>query len=222
MQRPGLIAQIRADLRAHDRFAIGPGWVPDGGGPGAWWHRYRRNHHAADIIILYRAREWARRRPSAFLPGLCDRLMEVLHGTQISRQVTLGTGVYFPHGDAQIHGETRIGDCAIIGVQAGIGLRGSFFSGDMGTRGPSIGAYSRVGTGAKILGNVTIGERAVIGAGAVVLDHVPEAGTVVGVPARLVRQGPVGDELPAALARLELMRSVVSVDGEADSSKVRP
>jgi serine acetyltransferase len=78
----------------------------------------------------------------------------------------------------------------------------------MGTRGPRIGAYTRVGTGAKVLGAVTVGERAIIGAGAVVLHDVPEAATVVGVPARVVRQGPVGDELPAALDRLERMRQM--------------
>jgi serine O-acetyltransferase len=164
-------------------------------------------------MILYRLREWARRRPTAFLPALCERTMEIVHGTHISRQVTLGTGVYFPHGDAHIHGETTIGDGCVIGVHSGIGLRGSFFSDDMGTRGPTIGAYTRVGTGSKILGAVRIGERAVIGASAVVINDVPEAATVVGVPARVVRQGPVGDELPAALERMaNMMRAAERAD----------
>ncbi len=210
MPAKGLIASIRADLLAHDRFEIAPGWTRSGGGAGVWWWRYRRNHHAAGIIILFRLREWARRRPTAFLPGLCDRLMEILHGTQISRGVQLGAGVYFPHGDAHVHGATTIGDCVIIGVNAGIGLRGSFFGNDMGTKGPTIGAFTRVGTGAKVLGAVTIGERAVIGAGAVVISDVPEAATVVGVPARVVRQGPVGDELPAALERLQVLREMAN------------
>jgi serine O-acetyltransferase len=201
----GLIASIRADLLGHDRMAIAPGWVPDGSGPGAWWWRYRRNHHAAGIVILYRLREWARRRPTAFLPALCERTMEIVHGTHISRQVKLGVGVYFPHGDAHIHGESTIGDYCVIGVHTGIGLRGSFFSDDMGTRGPTVGAYTRVGTGSKLLGAITVGERAVIGAGAVVIEDVPEAATVVGVPAKVVRQGPVGDELPAALERMKQM-----------------
>ena len=68
-----------------------------------------------------------------------------------------------------------------------------------------MGAYTRVGTGSKLLGAITIGERAVIGAGAVVIADVPEAATVVGVPAKVVRQGPVGDELPAALERMKAM-----------------
>jgi serine O-acetyltransferase len=203
VKEKGLLASIRADLLAHDRFAIGPGWVPEGHGFGAWWQRYRRNHHAAGIMILYRTREWARRRPTLFLAPLCERWMEIVHATHISREVKLGVGVYFPHGDAHIHGETTIGDCVIVGVHTGIGLRGSFFSDSMSTRGPTVGAYTRVGTGAKLLGSITIGERAVIGAGAVVLEDVPEAATVVGVPAKIVRQGPVGDELPAALERME-------------------
>jgi serine O-acetyltransferase len=203
-----LIEQIKKDLIAQDRFAIGSGWVREG--RGAWWWRYRRNHHAAGIIILYRVREWARRRPSAFVPGLCDRLMEVLHQTAISREATLGTGVYFPHGSAHIHGNTTIGDCVIVGVHSGIGLRGSFFSDDMGTRGPTIGAYTRVGTGSKVIGAITVGERAVIGAGAVVISDVPEAATVVGVPAKVVRQGPTAAELPAALERLEQLRAMAA------------
>jgi serine O-acetyltransferase len=199
---------MKRDLIAQDRMAIGHGWAPHGDGFGAWWWRYRRNHHAAGIMVLYRLREWARARPSAFLPALCDRLLEILHGAHIGRDVKLGVGVYFPHGSAHIHGETVIGDCVVVGVHSGVGLRGSFFSRDMGTRGPTVGAYTRIGTGAKILGNVTVGERAVIGAGAVVIRDVPEAATVVGVPARVVRQGPVGDELPAALERLAALRAL--------------
>lgn len=206
-RQSGLLASIKRDLIAQDRFGIGPGWAREGGGWGAWWWRYKRNHHAAGIIIFYRIREWARRRPSAFLPGLCDRLIEIVHHTAIGRDVKLGVGVYFPHGWAHLHGDTTIGDCVIVGVHSGIGLRGSFFN-DMGTKGPTVGAYTRVGTGAKILGNVTVGERAVIGAGAVVIRDVPEAATVVGVPARVVRQGPVGDELPAALERLARLREM--------------
>jgi serine O-acetyltransferase len=216
MREAGLLSQIKQDLLAQDRFAIAPGWAPYRQGWSAWWWRYRRNHHAAGIMILYRVREWARRRPSAFVPGLCDRMMEILHQTAISREAKLGVGVYFPHGCAHIHGDTTIGDGVIVGVHSGIGLRGSFFSDQMGTKGPTIGAYTRVGTGSKVLGNVTIGERAVIGAGAVVIGDVPEAATVVGVPARVVRQGPVGDELPAALERLAALRAIAEEkkDGE--------
>jgi serine O-acetyltransferase len=210
----GLVSSIKRDLIAQDRMAIGEGWAPYRQGPGAWWWRYKRNHHAAGIMILFRLREWARRRPTAFLPGLCDRLLEIVHGAHIGRDVTLGVGVYFPHGAAHIHGETTIGDNVVVGVHSGIGLRGSFFSKDMGTKGPTIGAYTRIGTGSKVLGNVTVGERAVIGAGAVVIRDVPEAATVVGVPARVVRQGPVGHELVPALERLAELRRLAAEQGD--------
>ena len=144
-------------------------------------------------------------RERSALPGLCDRAMEIVHGARISREVKLGVGVYFPHGDAHIHGATTIGDSVVVGVHSGIGLRGSFFSRDMRSNGPDdrcLPASGRV----EVLGAITIGERAVVGAGAVVLEDVPEAATVVGVPARVVRQGPVGDELLAALERLDELR----------------
>jgi serine acetyltransferase len=67
-----------------------------------------------------------------------------------------------------------------------------------------------------LLGAITIGERAVIGAGAIVIEDVPEAATVVGVPAKVVRQGPVGDELPAALERMQrLMEMAKEAEDEA-------
>lgn len=214
--KQGLLAAIRADLLAHDRFEIAPGWIPRVSGPRAWWWRYRRNHHAAGIMILFRVRERALAARWPFVPALCDRLLEWLHGTQISRGVRLGRGVYFPHGDAHIHGQTIIGECTIVGVQAAIGLRGSFFGGDMGTRGPAIGSYVRIGTGARLLGGITVGDRAVIGAGAVVIDDVAEAATVVGVPARVVRQGPTAEELPAALERLEALRRLAAGSASSD------
>jgi serine O-acetyltransferase len=166
-------------------------------------------------MILYRAREWALEGDARVLPAVCDRVMEIVHHTSLSRGVKLGVGVYFPHGDAHIHGDTTVGDCAIVGVHTGIGLRGSFFSDDMGTKGPMIGAYARIGTGAKVLGHIAIGDRAVIGAGAVVLADVPEAATVVGVPARIVRRGPVGADLAAALERLQLLRDRADRDNGA-------
>lgn len=191
-------------MLAHDRQSLGPGWVPQGDGWRAWWHRYARNHHAG-INILYHIREWARYHHVGVLPGLCDRLMEWIHGTSIGRDVKLGVGVFFPHGQAQIHAFTRVGNGVTIGAWAGLGLRGGFFSGQMSNRGPTIGDYATIGVGARVIGDVKVGPRAVVGAHALVLHDVPEAATVVGTPARVIHQGPTGDELPAALERLQAL-----------------
>jgi serine O-acetyltransferase len=65
---------------------------------------------------------------------------------------------------------------------------------------PEIGDYVRIGAGAKILGNVRIGDFAVIGANAVVVRDVPAAAVVAGVPARILRKE--GDPLLAYLREM--------------------
>ncbi len=202
--RRTLWSAIRADLLAHDRQSLGPGWVPEIEGWRAWWHRYARNHHAG-INVLYHVRQWALYHRVGVVPGACDRLMEWVHGTSIGRDVRLGTGVFFPHGQAQLHGQTRVGSHVTIGAWSGLGLRGGFFSSQVGNRGPTVGDYVTIGVGSRVLGDVKVGDRAVIGAESLVLDDVPEAATVIGVPARVVHQGPRAEELPAALARLQAL-----------------
>jgi serine O-acetyltransferase len=61
-----------------------------------------------------------------------------------------------------------------------IGLR----AGDV--QGPKVGQQVSIGTGAKLIGPITIGPRARVGAGAVVVDDVPAEATVVGVPGRVI------------------------------------
>ncbi len=217
-KRRTLWSAIRDDLLAHDRQSLGPGWVPEVEGWRAWWHRYARNHHAG-INILYHTREWARYHGVSVVPSLCDRLMEWVHGTEIGRDVKLGVGVFFPHGEAQIHGLTRVGNGVTLGAWSGLGLRGGFFSGRVSNRGPTVGDNVTIGAGARVIGDVTVGPRAMVGAHALVMDDVPEAATVVGTPARVIHQGPTAEELPAALERLQalidLARERDAGDGES-------
>ena len=89
------------------------------------------------------------------------------------------------HGNVVIDGRTRIGKHCQINPWVTIGLSNSRklgFSAD----GPTIGDEVHIGTGAKILGPVTIGDHARIGANAVVVHDVPANTTVVGAPARVV------------------------------------
>jgi serine O-acetyltransferase len=67
---------------------------------------------------------------------------------------------------------------------------------EKGKRHPSIGNNVVIGTGAKILGNITIGNNTKVGAGSVVIRSVPDNSTVVGVPGRVTRtRGDAGDNL---------------------------
>ena len=61
---------------------------------------------------------------------------------------------------------------------------------DVWESGPTIGDRVFIGTGAKLLGPITIGDDVRIGANAVVIDDVPAGATVVGAPARVVRSAP--------------------------------
>jgi serine O-acetyltransferase len=58
--------------------------------------------------------------------------------------------------------------------------------------GPTIGPRAKIGYGAKVLGEVEVGEGAIVGANAVVLDDVAAGATVVGVPARVAGSGADG------------------------------
>ena len=81
---------------------------------------------------------------------------------------------------------------------------------DCGDRHPKIGRGVMIGAGAKILGNIEIGEQARIAAGSVVLIPVPPGATVAGVPARIVRRASVGD--PSRSADEILRESYSSFD----------
>jgi serine O-acetyltransferase len=89
-------------------------------------------------------------------------------------------GVSISHGYVCIGGLTEIGSGTLVAPFVSIGL----VAGDL--RGPTIGHVCTIGTGARILGPVEIGNQAQVGANAVVLDDVPAGGIAVGVPARLV------------------------------------
>ena len=78
-----------------------------------------------------------------------------------------------------VHPDTRIGPNCLVFQQVTLAV------GNNGA--PRIGGHVDIGTGAKILGGVTIGDHSKIGANAVVLEDVPAFATAVGIPARIIR-----------------------------------
>ena len=120
---------------------------------------------------------------------LQSRTSEVFQ-TDIHPAARIGQGIFLDHATGLVVGETAvIGDDVSLLQDITLGGTGK----DSGDRHPKIGRGAMIGAGAKILGNIEIGEQARIAAGSVVLTPVPPGATVAGVPARIVRRASMGD-----------------------------
>jgi serine O-acetyltransferase len=128
---------------------------------------------------LYRAKARLQALGVPVLPRVAHRLAMAFAQVSIGDPVVVQPGIYIVHGQVVIDGTVEIGSGTTIAPWVTIGLR----AGDY--RGATIERNVSIGTGAKIIGAVRIGEGATIGANAVVLDDVPGGATVVGVPARV-------------------------------------
>jgi serine O-acetyltransferase len=140
-------------------------------------------------VALYRIRQRLQQSKVPLLPYLCEMISAAFWRVYIGRRVDAAQGLVIPHGYVVIDGDVKIGHGCTINPWVTIGLSGSRRWG-FDKRGPTIGERVFIGTGAKILGPITIGDHVRIGANAVVIDDVPAGATVIGVPARVVRQAP--------------------------------
>ena len=120
-----------------------------------------------------------------FLPRYISYLTRIITGIEIHPKAQIGNRFFIDHGEGVVIGETTIiGDDVLIYQQVTLGGIGS----EHGKRHPTIGNGCIIGAGAKVLGNITLGENVRVGAGSVVLEDVPENCTVVGIPGRIVQQ----------------------------------
>jgi len=111
-----------------------------------------------------------------FLNFLCPRLP-----TLFIKTPKIGPGLFIEHGFSTIISARSIGADCWINQQVTIGYSNA-------TDCPTIGDGVKVCAGAKVIGKVSVGNRAVIGANAVVIKDVPLGATAVGVPARIIRR----------------------------------
>ena len=145
---------------------------------------------------------WKRNIP--FFPRAISQLARFLTGIEIHPGAQIGEGLFIDHGMGVVIGET-----AIIGNHVtlfqGVTLGGT--GKETGKRHPTLGNNVVVGTGAKILGNITIGDNSYVGANAVVIKNVPPNATVVGVPGRITRQD--GQKLDTLLDHIHVSDPVM-------------
>jgi serine O-acetyltransferase len=118
----------------------------------------------------------------------------MVFGIDIHPAAKIGRGIMFDHGSGIVIGET-----AVVGDQTSL-LHGVTLGGsgkESGDRHPKVGRGVMIGAGAKILGNIKVGDCARIAAGSVVLKDVPAKTTVAGVPARVI--GEAGCSQPSRM-----------------------
>ena len=126
-----------------------------------------------------------------FLPRFVAHITKIFTGVEIHPAAQIGRRVFIDHGQGVVIGETSIvGDDVVIYQQVTLGGTGKAH----GKRHPTIGNHVVLGAGAKVLGNISIGDEVRIGAGSVVVTDVPACSTVVGVPGRVVRKKTITPE----------------------------
>ncbi|MCL4440711.1 MAG: serine O-acetyltransferase [Firmicutes bacterium] len=117
------------------------------------------------------------------LPRLVSQFSRFLTGIEIHPGAKIGEGLFIDHGTGVVIGETaEVGNN--VTVYQGVTLGGT--GKEKGKRHPTVGNNVVISTGAKVLGNIKIGDNSRIGAGSVVLRDVPPNTTVVGVPGKIV------------------------------------
>jgi serine acetyltransferase/GT2 family glycosyltransferase len=170
----GLWQQIQEDWQVHDRDWTRPGFR---------------------AIAIYRFGVWRMgvkpkllRAPLSVIYRFLFRYVRNIYGIELPYSARLGRRVIIEHqGGIVIHGSSELGDDCII--RQGVTLGNRYL--DRPLEAPKLGRRVNVGAGAKILGNVVLGDDANVGANAVVLNDVPTGRTAVGIPAKLLPPQPL-------------------------------
>ncbi len=161
------IAAAKAnDPAARNKFEI---WLTYSGVHALSWHRWANRLYRMHLKLFAR---------------MTSQFAKFLTGIEIHPAAKIAPGVFIDHGQGVVIGETaEIGAGTVLYQGCTLGGTGK----ETGKRHPTVGENCVISAGAKVLGAITIGDHAKVGAGAVVLKDVPAYATVVGVPARIVR-----------------------------------
>jgi serine O-acetyltransferase len=174
-------------------------------------------------VLWYRLANRFWRRGMRFPARMLSWFARLVSNVDIHPGATIGRRFFIDHGAGVVIGETaEIGDD--VTLYHGVTLGGTSWS--PGKRHPTVQDGVLIGAGAKILGPVTIGRGARVGANSVVIEDVPPDMTVVGIPGKIVRTArrrhridnridlehhlmpdPVGDALSALIDRIEFLEA---------------
>ena len=180
--------------------------------------------------LAHRLYQW--RIPLA--PRVLSQISRFFTGIEIHPGASIGRRFFIDHGSGVVIGETsEIGDDVLL--YQGVTLGGTGHG--KGKRHPTIGDRVVIGTGAKVLGNIRVGDNVKIGAGSVVVHPVPDNSTVVGIPGRVVRmrtedgvlehgklpdpEGQALEELTHRVAELEAMLRKIVAERDVEERQSR-
>jgi len=134
-------------------------------------------------VLFYRLANALWRRKFQLLGRFVSNIGKIFTGIEIHPGATIGRRFFIDHGNGVVIGETsEIADD--VTLYQGVTLGGTSL--EEGKRHPTLERCVIVGSGAQVLGPITLGEGARIGANAVVLKDVPKGATMVGIPAKIV------------------------------------
>lgn len=155
-------------------------------------------------LIHYRIAHFFYKIRLFFIARLISQISRSLTGIEIHPGAQIGKGFFIDHGMGVVIGETTIiGDNVLL--YQGVTLGGTGLH--KGKRHPTIGNNVVIGGGAKILGNITVGDNSYIGANAVVIKDVPANSTVVGVPGRITKQD--GKKIEVGLDHIHILDPIM-------------
>jgi serine O-acetyltransferase len=227
-----IVAEIRRDVRAAQQRDPAAAGVSTAGILAAW--------PGVHAVLAHRLAHVLARAGVPLVPRLIAYLARSATGIEIHPSARVGRGLFIDHGMGVVIGETaEVGDD--VTMYQGVTLGGTGFA--CGKRHPTVQDNVTIGSGAKLLGPITVGHGAKVGANAVVIHDVPPNSTVVGNPGQVVRvdgrrpegpdadwvhlPDPIADAMGRMAARIgELEREVAALHGEqlapADVVPLRP
>lgn len=136
-------------------------------------------------LIAYRISNKLYKHKLFFLARLVSQISRFFTGIEIHPCATIGKGLFIDHGMGVVIGETaEVGDNVTIYHGVTLGGTGKH----KGKRHPTIGNNVIIGSGAKVLGPINIGDNVKIGANSVVLKDIEDDKTAVGIPAKVVKK----------------------------------
>jgi serine O-acetyltransferase len=139
-------------------------------------------------LWFYRVAHFFFKRKWYFIARAISQIARFFTGIEIHPGAKIGRRFFIDHGAGVVIGETcEIGDDVTLYQGVTLGGTGK----EKGKRHPTLKDGVLVATGAKVLGSITVGENAKIGANSVVLKDVPDDSTVVGIPGKVVVQNGV-------------------------------